>query len=82
MQDLQIQMLLTDLPKEKQGPPVFLSLSQNICECITHLSIVDISRAEGLKFITEKFDEIYLQDPNTSAYMVSRIFALTKEILV
>ena len=43
MQDLKIWMLLTDLPKEKQGSMVFLSLPQNIHECVTHLSIADIS---------------------------------------
>ena len=41
--DLQIWMLFTDLPKEKQGPVVFLSLPQKICKCVRHLLIVDIS---------------------------------------
>ena len=53
---------------------MFLSLPQNICEYVRHLSIVDISRAEGLKLISDKLDEIYLQDPNTSPYMVFKDF--------
>ena len=44
---------LTDPPKEKQGLSVFSSLPQNIQECIKHLSIGDIGRAEGLKLITD-----------------------------
>ena len=38
-----------------------------------HLLIVDIGK-EGLKLITNKFDEIYLQDLNTSAYMALKEF--------
>ena len=73
MKELQIWMLLTDLPKEKQGLAVFLSLPENILECIRHLSIGDISRGEGLKLILDKLDEIYLQ---------ISIFTLTEKILV
>ena len=71
---MQIWMLSTALPKEKQGLVVFLSVPQNICECIRHLSIDDISRADGLKSTTDKWDEIYLQDWNTSAYMAFKYF--------
>ena len=78
LQDLQIQMLLTNLPKENQGPVVFLSLPQNICECVRHLSKVDISRAKRLNSMTEKLDEIYLQDTNISAYMSCKEFYFYK----
>ena len=74
MQDLQIWTLLTDLPKEKQGPAVFLSFPQNIYNCFRHLPRAHNGRAEGLKLITDKLDEIYLQDPNTSVYMVFKEF--------
>ena len=67
-------MLLTDLPKEKLGLVVFLVLPHNIHECVRHLLISDIGRAEGFKLITEKLDEIYLQDPNTSIYMAFKEF--------
>ena len=33
------------------------------------MSIADIGQTEGLKLITNQLDEIYLRDPNTSAYM-------------
>ena len=62
------------LPKEKQGPAVFLLSPQNICQCVRHLSIVDISWAEGLKLITDKLDEIYSQDLNTSTYIAFKDF--------
>ena len=39
MQDLQVWAVLTDLPKEKQGPAIFLSILQNIHECVRHLLI-------------------------------------------
>ena len=62
MQNLQIWMHLTDLPKEKQGLAVFLSLSQNLYECVRHLSMADINQAKGLELIMDKLGEIYLQD--------------------
>ena len=64
-------MLFRDLPKEKQGLAVFLSLTQKICECLRHFSIADIGPAEELKIIMDKLDEI-LQNSNTNAYMAFR----------
>ena len=64
--------------EEKQSPAVFLSLTQNICECVRHLSIVDISWAEGLKIFEDKLDEIYLQDLNTSTYIAFKEFYSNK----
>ena len=71
VRDLLVWMLYTDLPKEKQDLSVFMSLPQNIHECVRHLSV---SRAEGLKLITDKLDELYLQDLNTSAYVAFKEF--------
>ena len=62
------------MPKERQGPAVFWSLLQNIYENVRYLSIADISQIEGLKLITDKLDEIYLQNPNTSAYTAFKEF--------
>ena len=78
IQDLQVWRLYTDLAKEKQGPVVFLSLPQNIRKCFRHLLIMDIGRAEGLKLIPDKLDEIYLWDLNTSTYMAFKDFYLYK----
>ena len=44
--------------KRKQGPVVFLSLPQNICERVRHLSIAAIDQSERLKLITDKLDEL------------------------
>ena len=78
MQDLQIWTLFIDLLKEKHGQVIFLSLPLNTCECVRHLSIVDNSQAEGLKTSMNKLDEIYLQDPNASAYMGFKEFCSYK----
>ena len=51
------------LNQEKLGLVVFLSLpitTEHMCLCVRHMSIADIGRAEGLKLITDKVDEIYL----------------------
>ena len=48
-QDIEIWSLFTDLQKEKQGLTVFLSLPQNLCECVQHLAITDINQTDGYK---------------------------------
>ena len=60
--------------KRKLDPLVFFALSQNIRECVRDLSIADIDRAEGLKSVTDKLDEIYLRQPNTHAYIAFKDF--------
>ena len=56
MQDLLVWMLFKNLPKEKKGPTVFLTLQQNIRKYVRHLSTADIGRAEVLKIITVNLD--------------------------
>ena len=43
-------------------------------KCIRNLLIVDIGRVEGLKVITDILNEIFLRNPNTSAYIVMKKF--------
>ena len=62
----------------KTGLAVFLSLPQNIYEYVRHLSIADIGWGEGLELITDKLDEIYLWDLNTSIYMAFKKFYFYK----
>lgn len=73
-QDIGIWSIFTDLPKEKQGPAVFLSLPQNIRECVRHLAMTDIGGANGLNIIIDTLDKIYLLDENTMAYMSFKEF--------
>lgn len=75
-QNVQIWSMFTDLPKEKQGPEIFLTLSTNICECFQHIVVTDIGREDSLQIITDKLDEIYLEDENTGAYMSFKEFYL------
>lgn len=58
-QDIGILSIFTDLPKEKQGPAVFLSLPQNIRECVWHLAMTDIGGANVLNIIIDTLDKIY-----------------------
>ena len=55
-----------DLPKEKQGLAVFLSLPQDIHKWVWHLVIMDIDWV--------KLDKIYLHDKHTMAYTAFKVF--------
>ena len=72
--DIEIWSLFTDLMEEKQGPEVFLSLPQNIRDCVQHLAITDIGRIDVLWVIMDKLNEIYLHDKHTMAYMAFEDF--------
>ena len=67
-QELETWSIFMDLPKGKQGPAVFLTLPQNIGECVWHLATTDISYTDRLWVITNNLDEIHLRDRHTMAF--------------
>ena len=72
--DLQIWGLLTDLEAKKRGPAVYLSLDKKAREAVRSLTVAQINADDGLAKITERLDEVYLQDQNTRAYMAFQNF--------
>ena len=48
---------------------------------VRHLLIVPISQAERSKLIMDKLNEIYLQNPNLSAYMAFKEFYSYKRVI-
>ena len=66
--DIEMWFLFSDLLKEKQGSAVFLSLPQNIHECVWHLGITDIGWTDELWVIMDNLDKIYLCDKHTMAF--------------
>ena len=48
-QDIAMWQVVTDLAAEKQGPAVFLSLPQNIRECVRELTATDLKRTNGVE---------------------------------
>ena len=72
--DLKIWQLFTDLPKAKQGPAVYLSLTGRARECVRDLTPAQISAETGVANITAKLDAIFKKDHNTRAYMAFKEF--------
>ena len=69
-----------DLPKEKQGPAVFLSLPQNICKCVWHLVRIDLGWTDGLRVIIDKLDKIYLWWTHYGIYDIQGFLFLQKTV--
>ena len=72
--DLKIWQLLTDLPKAKQGPAVYLSLTGRARECVRDITPEQLSADDGVTTITTKLDAIFKKDQNTRAYLVFKEF--------
>ena len=72
--DLKIWQLLTDLPKAKQGPAVYLSLTGRARECVQDITPEQLSADDGVTTITTKLDAIFKKDQNTRAYLAFKEF--------
>lgn len=65
---VKIWQKFTDLPREKQGPAVLLSLKGKPLEYVLELSIDDISSAGGFNTVLTKLDTLYKKDAVETAY--------------
>jgi len=72
--DLQIWDCLTDLPREKKGPAVYLSLTKKAQSAVSELKVAEINGANGMDTILKKLDTVYLADTNTRAYTAFQRF--------
>ena len=72
--DLKTLQLFTDLPKAKQVPVVYISLTVRARECVRDLIPAQISVETGVAGIAAKLDAIFKKDQNTRASMAFREF--------
>ena len=68
MKELQIWESFTDIPGDKGGSAVFLSLESKACEAASELEVEQINNKDGIKNIVAKLDKLYLKDETQSAY--------------
>lgn len=57
--DIEFWELVTDLPKKKRGPVVYLSLSTKIRQACSALTKDELNTDDGLQIITQKLKELY-----------------------
>ena len=57
--DMEFWELVTDLPKKKQGPVVYLSLSEKVRQACSSLTKEELNEDDGLNKITNKLKELY-----------------------
>ena len=57
--DLEIWQSFTDLDKKKQGPALYLTLTEKAKTCIRGLTAKDLAVDNGVKLILDKLDPIF-----------------------
>ena len=69
------------MPKEKQGPAFYLSLTGKAREAALEVPIDDMKEEDGLESILVKLDKLFEQDLNQSAYLAYEQFGNFKRPL-
>ena len=68
LKEIQIWQTFTNLPANKQGPAIFLTLEGKAREAILELDVSQISSEDGVKKVTDKLDTLYSKDKVQTAY--------------
>ena len=68
LKELEIWQAFTDIPPEKQGPAIFLTLEDKAREAVLELDVGNIKDTNGVKNIIEKLDSLYKKDEAQVAY--------------
>ena len=68
LKELEIWQAFTDVPLEKQGPAIFLTLEDKAREAVLELPVADIKGSDGVKNITTKLDTLYKKDEAQLGY--------------
>ena len=66
--EIELWQLVTDLPKGKQGPVIYLSLSGKArlaCACLTK---EQLNADDGVEILTTKLSELYAKDKDQATY--------------
>ena len=77
---LTIWSKFTDLPRNKQGPAVFLSLEGEAQEVVLELAEDVITSDGGVKHIIERLDNIYKKDELLKKYEALEALKLTSAL--
>ena len=72
--DLAIWQAFTSLSKAKQGPAVYLSLSNQDKQAIRNIPLQDLGSEKGIEFIISELDKLYLKDESSLAYKTNERF--------
>ena len=72
--DLEIWRLVTDFPKTKLGPVVYLNLKGKARESVRNMKAEDLGKEDGIDQLIQKLDDIYLKDESTRAYLAFKKF--------
>ena len=64
----------TDLPKERQGAAIFLSLEGQAQDAILELSEGEIASANGVKNIIDHLDKLFKKDETLQKYQALEAF--------
>ena len=67
--EIKIWQVFRDLPKMKQGPAIYLTLSGKAREAVFELDIEKLNDDSGVDTVLKRLDKMFLQDSNQSAYM-------------
>ena len=59
MHDMELWELVTDLPKKKRGPVVYLNLSRRVRQACSSLSKEELNEDDGLSKLTNKLKQLY-----------------------
>lgn len=76
--EIEVWRIFTDLPLEKQGPAVLLSLKGRAREAALELEIKDLSEETGLDLIIMKLDTLFAKDKDELAYEAYERFETMK----
>ena len=69
LREVEIWQCVTDLDKKKQGPAIYLSLSEKIRQSCSDVAVSDLSDERGVEVLTAKLKKMYAIDSNTLAFM-------------
>ena len=78
LQELEIWQCVTDLEKKKQGPVVYLSLTDKIRKSCNDISVRDLIKDDGLDTLIRKIKSLYAKDTNALAFMAYYKFEIFK----
>lgn len=74
LREIEIWQCVTELEKKKQGPAIYLSLSENIRHSCSDISVTTLSQDTGVETLTNKLKTLFAKDENTLAFIAYEKF--------
>ena len=72
--EIEVWASLTNLPKKKQGPALWMSLSGKAKEVVQDMDLDEIKADDGISKMIRKLDAVFKIDDNQAAYIAYRNF--------